>query len=825
MPHIASIVLVLSLLLAFIALSQPLARAMRLPHTVLLAIIGVALGLLSAFAPSIPGFLVFGGLLITFEQFTLGEEAILTIFLPMLLFQTGLGVDVRRAMDDFVPILTLAVIAVIICTFAVGLALWPIAPVGLVACLLLGAVVATTDPVAVIGIFRDLGAPRRLLVLVEGESLFNDAAAIVLFTVLLRMLSLFEEPDWLAGALLFVKYLTGGVVVGYLGAWAATFLFQPLRNMPLAEITITVALAYLLYIVSERYLAVSGVVATVTAALVITSVGRTRITPGTWTGLRLVWDQIGYWAASLIFLFAAIQVPLLLRGASFPELGFLAVLTLAAFGARAVVLWGLLPGLTKLGLADGVDTPYKVVMLWGGLRGAVTLVLALSVAEHPLLSQDIKSFVTVLATGFVLVTLLVNATTLRMVMRFFHLDRLPPEEAAIRNRAVALARDEVSTRIGEIAKDYRIDAEVVAGVSAEFANPEQNPPASELDQEAQVRVGLLAVATREEQLYRVRFEEGRMSRRSLVALTAKAGNLSDAARGGADSYLAAAADTSRAKASARLGSRLHRLTGWQGLLSRALADRFEQLALTRLVLDDLAQLTRRRLRPLLGTDAADRMIECLSRRMDSCDTELTVLRREYPDYSNKLGGRFLRQAALRLEEGEYRTLLAEGLIGDEIYRHLDRTLYDQWLKLGEPPELDLGLETATLVRQVPLFQELPEERLDQIAGLLAPHFAYPGEELMRENERGSVMYFISSGEVEILRGGRRITLGRGDFFGEMALLHNRGRTATARAIVYSRLLSLSQRDFQRLLKAHPDLRAPIEREAERRRHMPDSDAG
>src|SRR5690606_16150546 len=108
-------------------------------------------------------------------------ETILSIFLPVLLFQAGLTIDVRRMMDDAVPILVLAVVAVLVCSAFVGLALDAVSDVGLVACLMLGAIVATTDPVAVIGIFRDLGAPRRLSLLVEGESLFNDAAAIALF--------------------------------------------------------------------------------------------------------------------------------------------------------------------------------------------------------------------------------------------------------------------------------------------------------------------------------------------------------------------------------------------------------------------------------------------------------------------------------------------------------------------------------------------------------------------------------------------------------------------------------------------------------------------
>lgn len=816
MSDIPSAVLVLSILLALVALLQPVARALAVPHTVLLAGLGVGLGLLTAIASYVAVQMPFGGLVLTVDQFHLGDDAILYFFLPALLFQTGLGVDVRRALDEIAPILTLAVVAVIICTFAVGLALWPFAPFGLVVCLLLGAVVATTDPVAVIGIFRDLGAPRRLLVMVEGESLFNDAAAIVLFTVLLQILTRLEQPGWAEGILLFLTTMIGGAVVGYLGAWALALSFRLVRNLPLAEISLTVALPYFLFVVSERYLDVSGVVATVVAALVITSAGRTHMSPGTWSGLFTVWDQIGYWAASLIFLFAAIQVPILLGGASVQLIGLLAVLTIAAFAARAAVIWGLLPVLVRIGWSEPVDTPFKVVMFWGGLRGAVTLALALAVVDHPFLRPEVKTFVTVLATGFVLFTLLVNATTLRFVMRLWKLDKLPPTEAAIRHRAVGLARNEVQQRIDETARDYRIDNEHAADVRNLYANMEEDVAPAALEEAAQLRLGLLAISNREELLYRERFDEGRMSRRTFVTLTAKAERLSDAARGGTQQYLAAAADTTRSRSNTWLGARLHRLFGWQGFLSRTLADRFEQLSLTRQVLDDLTGLVARRLRPMLGNPTAEALLACLDERIESCDRELRALRRAYPEYSERLENRILRQAALRMEEAEYQSLLEEGLIGDEVYGDLDRGMREQWHKLGAPPQLDVGLDIHHLARGVPLFQGLSEERLKQVVKLFTPYFAYPGEELMRQGEPGKVMYFISSGEVEIIRGTQRFVLEKGKFFGEMALLHNSPRTATARAVAYSRLLSLSVRDFRRFLKSNPDLKEPITQEAERR---------
>src|SRR5690606_27504730 len=99
----------------------------------------------------------------TLEHFEISSETFLYVFLPVLLFETALSMNVRRLMDDISPILVMAIVAVVVCTLAVGFSLAAISPYSLVVCLMLGAIVATTDPVAVVGIFREVGAPRRLM--------------------------------------------------------------------------------------------------------------------------------------------------------------------------------------------------------------------------------------------------------------------------------------------------------------------------------------------------------------------------------------------------------------------------------------------------------------------------------------------------------------------------------------------------------------------------------------------------------------------------------------------------------------------------------------
>src|SRR5262249_43651683 len=194
----------------------------------------------------------------------------------------ALAVDIRQLMEAVAPILLLAVVAVVVCAFAVGLALCWSFQLSLVSALLLGSIVSTTDPIAVVGIFRDLGAPKRLGLLVEGESLFNDAAAIALYGLLIELLMGEHGSSPTRAFFIFLRDFLGGGLFGWLAAWAACALARPLRGLPQAEITLTVALAYLVYLFAEHYLEVSGVVAVVVAALTLSAVGRTRFTPTTW---------------------------------------------------------------------------------------------------------------------------------------------------------------------------------------------------------------------------------------------------------------------------------------------------------------------------------------------------------------------------------------------------------------------------------------------------------------------------------------------------------------------------------------------------------------
>ncbi len=802
-------------LLTLVGFLPALARRINLPYTVLLAVVGLSLGALIVATRNVEGMGPLGDFLHALRGFAIPADAFLAIFLPTLLFETALAIDIRQLMEDVAPILLMAVVAVILCAFCVGLSLARSFGLSLAAALLLGSIVATTDPVAVVGIFRDLGAPKRLSLLVEGESLFNDAAAIALYGLLIELLMGEHGGGPGQAVLVFLRDFLGGALFGYLAARGTCAIARPLRGLPQAEITLTVALAYLVYIFAQHYLMVPGVVAVVVAALTLSAVGRTRFTPMTWHRLENIWQQLGFWANSLIFLLAAMLVPRLIGTVGWRDAMMLGVLIVATLAARFVVVFGLFPLLSFARLAERIDPAYGVVILWGGLRGAVSLALGLAVAENDGLPAELRHVVAVLTTGFVLFTLLVNGISLRPLIRILGLDRLAPAEQALRDRALILALGGIKTKLAGVAATDKLGYKPTARMAEEYdrriaAVEAQGHLAEGLGAEDLVYVGLRILATHEGELALDKLEAGLLPRSVADALIAGAASLGDAAKtGGSAEYQRAAAAALGFPRSFRLALALHHRFGIERPLAGVLAERFERLLLEHMMLIDLADFVDQRLKPILGAGTAVTLSDVLGRRAAAVEQALAALRLQYPDYAEMLEERYLGRVSLRLEEDAYRALLDESVVSQEIFNDLDRRLAGRRRQLDRRPSLDVALNPEALIAKVPLFADLAPERRAAIARLLGSRLVLPGERIVTKGERGDAMYFIASGAVAVALGDSEVRLGSGDFFGEIALLARRPRTADVTALGFCRLLALNAGDFESLLSGDPEMRAAI----------------
>src|SRR5215469_6550834 len=809
-------------LLGLVSLLLPLAQRFSIPYAVLLAVVGIAIGGITNLPPAyLPGGVV-GDLLAWLRDFGLSAESLLYVFLPALLFEAALNVDVRQLSDEIATVLLLAVIGVIVCTLVVGFALWPIAPVGILACIVLGAIIATTDPVAVVAIFRDIGAPRRLSTLVQGESLFNDAAAIAIYSLTVSMLAGDRPATPLAGLISFLRDFGGGLVTGYVAGWVITLIIPILRSSRLAEATLTIGFAYVIYIVCDHYLDVSGVVAVAAAALAVSAGGRRRLSPSNWESLVVTWEQLAFWASSLIFLFAAMQTPRLLANASWSDFALLCVLVVAALLARALTLYGLIPMLSFAGIARPIDKNHKLVMLWGGMRGAVSLALALAATENDALPPEIRQFVGILATGFVLFTLLVTAPTMRPLMRLLKISSLAPLEAAVNQRVIGLSLSSIPQEIETVGRQHQISPEIVAEVAKVYDGHARDPGETvfedaPLSPELSERVALFVVADREQEFCLDYFESRTVSRRVAASLLTHAARLRDGARSdGVEGYQKAAARILGFNTSSRLLLAIHHRFGIARPLSRQLADRFEVQLAARFMLQNLIAFNRDQISQVFGNGPSEAMAQQLEARFREVDRAISALKLQYPSYARQLEVHFLARTAARLEEERYRRLRAEAIINQDMYEDLQRKLRPRRRAVEVRPTLDLGLKREDLVGRVAMFAALDVRTRRSVARLLRPRLAVPDEVIVHKGERGDAMYFISSGAVEVRVAPMAVHLGSGDFFGELALLLADRRNADVVALGYCQLLSLSSRDLHRLFGTEPALRDQIHAVAQAR---------
>ena len=801
---------------------QPAAERLHLPYTVLLAVVGVAIGGVSSFLLYTPLTNVFDDIVRPVVDLPFNASIFLVVFLPLLVFHASVTLDLREIAPDWAPILTLAIVAVFAAAAAVGLSLSFSAGISLTAALLVGAIVATTDPAAVVAIFREVGAPARLTRLLEGESLLNDAAAIVLFSVLVAMLTEGRQTDFAAGAVHFAKAFLGGVVLGAAGGRIFGTILPFLGGSRLAEVTLSVALPYVAYLLAEQLFDVSGVVAVVSAGLTAGAIGRVRLAPDNWRYLERVWEQTGFWASSLIFVSASTLVPRLLTGVHLEDSWLLLVAIAAALASRMAVLFGLLPLLSMLHLSQKVSNAYKLAIAWGGLRGALTLALALAVTENTRIDPEVRNAVAVLATGFVLFTLLVNGLTLRPVIRLLKLDRLSPLNQALRNKVLALSLADVRDALAETASQYAIPPDVARSATEpvdrridELASqPDLEQAISDRDR---IRIGLVALANRERRIILDHHAQRTVSGAAVERLLRNTNLILDAARAeGRVGYNRAARTLLEFQRDFWIANLLHRALRIARPLQRQISVRFEALLIRRLALDELFRFIDSRLAALLGQRVAELLGEVIAARSEATTRALDALRLQYPEYAEALEQRFLRQSGFRLALSRYHDLYEEGLIGKEVFEDLEREHEAVRSLMAELPPLDLGLRAEDLLAQFEMFAGLSAAELRALARLFRPRLLVPDEVVIRKGERGNAMFLISSGAVEVVLPNDRVRLGSGDFFGEMALLSRRRRQADVVALGYCRVLVLSGADFRHFLRDYPRARADIRRIAAER---------
>ena len=400
------IILALVLILGLSLIAQPVSQWLSMPFASILGLFGFITSELVVYAGIDTG--------IRADNF---QSIIFYVFIPVLVFESAYSMDKQALKKNLIVILCLAIIAMLLtCCIAAVLLFYGIAhETGFpwLAALITGAILAATDPAAVVAQLKEMNAPKRITLLLEGESLFNDATAIVLFGLFLSMAVASESvlPGNSMGSASdvvkhFIFIFGGGCLTGLLVGLLFGFLQKKIKQVLLVGV-MSLVVAYGSYLLAE-YFMVSGVMSTLLAALSFSILSQSeKESPD--AGNNYLWDVLSHVANVCVFLVVGAVITLEMF-----QQRWLAMLIaiVAILVARAISVYGLLTFFTLFkGLKVSLST--QTVMVWGGLRGAVTLALALSLPT----SLDYWWTIQSIAFGVVLFSLFVQAPTMKLIAK------------------------------------------------------------------------------------------------------------------------------------------------------------------------------------------------------------------------------------------------------------------------------------------------------------------------------------------------------------------------------------------------------------------------
>lgn len=435
------------------SLTMILTKNTKLPYTVALLLIGLALGGLDR-----SGF--FNNFMpIISESIKLVADIdphlFLFVFLPTLIFESAYSLEVHLFKRIFPQIAILAVPGLIVSTIITATLVKYLFPWdwSWELCFMFGALISATDPVAVVALLKEVSSRKRLETLIEGESLLNDGTAIVLFTLFYGMvLSTSNNSfNFLGVASEFSFVVMFGLALGIIFGYFAIILISKVFNNPLVEISLSVGVAYLVFFIAEHTFHVSGVVALVALALMFSSIGRTKISPEVAGFLHHFWEMMAHFANTLIFLLVGVLIIARIKLDSIEYWIALFILYIGITVVRAGSVSLFMPILKRIGI--GITKEKAIVLVWGGLRGAVSLALALVVAQNENIPKELGDQILFLTAGIVVLTILINGLTMQRLLSYLGLDKLPPAKEATVKKAKAIVYTDIQNYLPKLKDD------------------------------------------------------------------------------------------------------------------------------------------------------------------------------------------------------------------------------------------------------------------------------------------------------------------------------------------------------------------------------------
>ncbi len=444
-----------------------LALKTKIPYTVLLVITGsclVPLSKIEAFA--------------FVTSFQLTPELLFFVFLPVLIFESAYNIKIRNIRENKFIISILAIVGLLISTFLIGyVGHWAFKLLGidipLLVTLLFGAIISATDPAAVLALFKEYGAPKRLTLIFEGESLFNDGTAFAIFLVLIGIIQhgYHGSTTVISGIISFFTMIAGGIIFGLMMGFLFSKLIEWVKGHQHLEITLTLLVAHFTFLlaelISEKWIInghnvhISSIIATLVASLVIGNYGRFKMSAGVEEYMEKFWGYFAFLANSLVFILMGLLFARLSISLQVTLLPIL-IIILVVILARIISIYISVGIANQIKSEKNIPMNWQHLLSWGSLRGSLAVIMVLLIPDDLILPNwsydfSIKDFIVAITIGCIYFSLLIKATTIGPVIRYLKIDVLLPYEKLSYYKSKALIYHNLVTLIESFHKHHQIN--------------------------------------------------------------------------------------------------------------------------------------------------------------------------------------------------------------------------------------------------------------------------------------------------------------------------------------------------------------------------------
>jgi len=812
------IISIISVLLILSSIAKLIAKYTKIPSAILLVITGFLISYLTKEHQSVIGQLK------TYQGY---PDILLYICLPTLIFEAAFSMDTRLLKQNIIPILTLAVPGLFITTTLIGILVSAFTPLNFLTALLLGSILSCTDNVAVIDIFRQLGVPKRLAILVEGESLFNSSTGfVVLKTILFVMFaSTFTTESLIIDSIYtFCWNFFGGVLVGLITAFIVSWYMTWIEEETLIVISLTFILAYLSFILAEIVFQVSGVMAAITAGVIMAYWRKTKFTADAEKYASSLLDFVAYLVNSLIFIMVGFSInPTILMN----SLPIIMIVIIAMLIARAVMVFGLIPIVSKLPRFVPINWRYQTITWWGGIQGAIGLTMVLSLSN----TVPDRELLISIVMGVVVFTIIIQGSLIIKLIHWLRLDRILLSDKFAKLEAEITAENKTLAQIPELQRGGLFSMKIANNLRAKcektilIKNIKLHLlEEKEISAEDERKLLILECLSVEKYSYYEMHRKGTLSQQTYLVLNHAVDMKIDSMR-------------------FQTGINKHIFTAQLDNIYLVKFHLFENIP----ILTKLVKWIRIRysindyerkwgihqgciaVLEYLDTLKAIRLKEGMIQEVKSLFSELNMavvtyldnVANQFPEFVNDMQNRFAKRNSLYAKYESITNQVMQGLLSPSVATNITNKYIAQIRKLGPARAEKMNLAPLALLQNVPIFKNIAKSDLLLILPMLSEYHALPGELIIRQGDIDDALYLIARGVIRVIKqkgdeSTEIATLMAGDFVGEQALLHHTTRTATCKAITPCILYILKHRDFEVLINQFPEIYDLILKESQKR---------